>query len=66
MEMIPWEDYNVESQEAFVEAAELPRSMRGIWREQVQNYVEEQVDLPETLQKAWHQEVRDYLRQFID
>lgn len=39
MEMIPWEDYNVDSQAEFVLEAQLPHSMRGIWRQEVRDYI---------------------------
>lgn len=66
LELIPWKDYNVESQEAFVKAAELPRSMKGIWRDQVRDHIKDNLAESETLNQAWHKDVRDYLRQFID
>ncbi len=39
LEMIPWDDYNVESQAEFKREAKLPNSMRGIWRESVRDHV---------------------------
>jgi signal recognition particle subunit SEC65 len=62
-ELIPWEDYNVNSKEDFIELAEISRRMSGIWREQVRDHVAAEAEVPET---PWNKEFRDYLRQFID
>lgn len=64
LELIPWDDYNVESRSEFIELADLSRRMGGIWREEVKDHIEEH-EPPSADESPWQTDFLEYMRRWV-